>query len=196
MKNIKTVSVACAVAFAFAALWTTAATAHEWLKNGQPLTKSVNVTQKATYKWEQYGTRIEFSCTVEEKGTVGPGAAGQITSIKEVECHYLNGCQGPVTIEARKLPWNTELQTFEGGVGNHITSSQPEWRWECEFVGEQRTETCAAVPTLSVKNLSLNVEESVHGVWNTRQCSGTGLETGVEGSGVLKEENENKLSVN
>jgi hypothetical protein len=163
MKTIKMLSAACAVVFALVALTATAATAHEWRLKGAPLTKSVKFSQTATYTFKDLTIGAEFICEVEEKGTVGPGAAGQITSVKEVSCADKALCKTTPTIEAVRLPWNTELTTFEGGVGNHITSKEPEWKWKCEIVGfDILTEYCEVAPTMKVTNLAEgDVEESI-----------------------------------
>jgi hypothetical protein len=163
MKTIKTLSAVCTVVFALVALTATAASAHEWQIRRAPLTKSVKVSQTATYTFEDRDVGAQFTCELEEKGTVGPGAVGQITSIKEVSCSEIKGCQGP-TIEALYLPWNTELTTFEGGVGNHIKSPKDaEWKWKCQIIGgEKRTEYCEVAPTMKVTNLAeRGVEESI-----------------------------------
>jgi hypothetical protein len=161
MKTIKTLSAVCTVVSALVALTATAATAHEWRLSNAPLTKSVKVSQTATYTFKDKAIGAEFTCKVEEKGTVGPGAAGQITGVKEVSCSDIASCKSP-TIEALDLPWNTELTTFESGVGNHITSKEPEWKWKCELLSEKRTEFCAVAPTMKVTNLALyGVEEAI-----------------------------------
>lgn len=186
MKTIKMLSVTCTVVFALTALSASAATAHEWQMRGEGLTKSTNVTQNATLLFEDTALGAAFRCTVEEKGTIGVAGAGQIASIKQVSCASVSLCEGATTkIEALKLPWNTELVTFEGGLGNHITTSSPEWKWQCKMDGETRIETCLAAPTMTVKNVAPNVEETVSA--RTGYSCDNGGNLRAEGGGLLKQ---------
>lgn len=158
---------------------------HEWRLDSAPLTKSVKVSQTATYQFKDRAIGAEFSCKVEEKGTVGPGAAGQITSVKGVSCSDIASCKNP-SIEALDLPWNTGLTTFEGGVGNHITSKEPEWKWKCELLSEKRTEFCEVAPTMKVTNLALfGVEETISS--ETTSCFNAPAEFYTAGGGTLFE---------
>jgi hypothetical protein len=188
MKTIKTLSAALTVVFAFAALSASAATAHEWKIRGLGLTKSVPVSQTATYKFLDETNGASFICTVEEKGTVGPGAAGKITSIKELSCATSSEfCEAAPTLEALHLPWSTELVTFEGGLGNEITTKSPlpEWKWKCKSHFETWTETCGVYPTMKAKNVSLGVEETFPEKDRTG-CSNSSLFYEEKG-GILKE---------
>jgi hypothetical protein len=163
MKTIKMLSAACAVVFALTALSASAATAHEWRWEGLPLTKAEKVVEiGARYEFADAGARITFECTVEQKGTVGPGAAGQITSFKVSECRTIEGCEASQTptLEAVHLPWSTELVTFESGLGNTITTKGAEWKWTCKILGSNWTEHCTIAPTMNVTNLGFNVEEA------------------------------------
>jgi hypothetical protein len=189
MKTIRMFSVALTAACAFAALSTTAAAAHEWLQQGLPLTKNINVSGKANYKFGIGGFGyIRFSCEFEEKGTVGAGGKGEITSIKKGTCYENEACQAGAsqTVEAVHLPWHTELVTFEGGLGNKITTAEPEWKIKCKLTdGENLTETCGIYPTASLKNLSYSVEETLKDYGKTRCFSHSKFE--LEGTNVLEE---------
>jgi hypothetical protein len=195
MKTIKMLSAACAVVFAFTALSASAATAHEWLEHKViPLTKSVKVKEYgARYEFADEGARITFECTVEQKGTVGPGAAGQIASFKVSECRTLEGCeasQAP-TLEAVHLPWSTELVTFESGLGNTITTKGAEWKWTCMILGSNWTEHCTIAPTMNVTNLGFNVEEAYKNE-PVIDCFALGS-FHMKASGVLQTENDESL---
>ncbi|HEY3830422.1 MAG TPA: hypothetical protein VGL57_14610 [Solirubrobacteraceae bacterium] len=189
MKTIKMLSGACALVCALTALSASVATAHEWLQSGIPLGKSVNVTQKASYKFGIGGfSYIRFGCEFEVKGTVGVGGKGEVTSVKEVKCYENNACQAGAsqTVEAVHLPWHTELVTFEGGLGNKITTAEPEWKVKCKLAsGENLTETCEIYSTASLKNLSFSVEETLKDYSKTRCLNHSDFE--LEGGGILEE---------
>jgi len=187
MKTIKAFSAACTIVCAFAALTATAATAHEWQIRGVGLTKSVSTGQTATYTFVNTTNDAYFTCTVEEKGTASPGAAGTITSVKEVSCNTDgNFCETAPTIEARNLPWSTELVTYEGGLGNHIKTTAAEWKWQCRSHFTGWTESCAVDPTMKVKNVSTGVDETYNAnVGNS--CSNSTAAFYTEGGGILKE---------
>lgn len=191
MRTIKTLSAACTVVFAFTALSAAAATAHEWQLRSLPITKSVSVSEEANLRFTDNTTGARIACTLEEKGTIGPGAAGQIATIKVASCTSLAGCQtGTVQFEALHLPWNTELQTFEAGLGNHILS-KPEWKWQCKLSGSTWVQYCNANTNMTVKNVRPNVEETFNPSERT-SClvGGSGLST--EGGGLLKESRANE----
>jgi hypothetical protein len=187
MKTIRLLSVACTVMFALAALTATAASAHEWKLSGIGLTKNVSSTQTPTYHFADRTNSAEFDCTLEEKGTVGTGGLGQISSVKEVECKADRLCQTAPTIEAKNLPWNTELTTYEGKLVNRITSASPTWKGKCKVLGMEWTETCGVATTMFTKNIAEGVEESYKNEKEiaVTQCSNS---SGfwVEGKGVLR----------
>lgn len=189
MKTIKMFSAACTVVFALVALSASAATAHEWLQQSLRLEKNVNVTQKASYKFGIGGfSYIRFGCEFEEKGTVGTGGKGEVTSIKEVKCYENNACQAgsSQTVEALHLPWHTELVTFESGLGNKITTAEPEWKIKCKLTdGENLTETCEIYSTASLKSLEYSVEETLKDDNKTRCFNHSKFE--LEGGGLLEE---------
>jgi len=91
------------------------------------------------------GTRI--TCKGKDKGTVGPGAADEITEIAAEECKFVSGHAGsctesdPVTAKAVHLPWDTELVLPEGAgtmARDDIKTSgagTPGWSVECTVLG-------------------------------------------------------------
>ncbi len=186
MKTIKMLSVACTVVFALAALSASAATAHEWQLKGKPLSEILNTKETATYKFIDEATGASFNCTFEEKGTIGLGAEGKITSVKEESCQSNNGfCETTPTMEALKLPWSTKLVTYEGGVGNEITTKTPEWKWSCRVLLSSYTEYCAVDPMMETKNVAPNVEETA--APKRTSCLNATSAFSTEKGGLLKE---------
>jgi hypothetical protein len=188
MKTIKMLFVALTVVSALTAVSATAASAHEWKLLGMALTKSMSAKQTPTYHFADRTNSAEFDCTLEENGTAGTGGLGQITSVKEVECKRDRLCQTNPTIEAKNLPWNTELTTYEGKLVNRITSASPTWKWKCQVLGTEWTETCGVATTMFTKNIGEGVEEFYK---NEKEIAVTECSNSsgfwVEGKGVLRE---------
>lgn len=161
MKTIRTLAVLLASVVAMAAVFASAASAHEWRLAGVKLTKSVEVKSEWSIHFSDTGDGNSYECKFEEKGTVGPGAAGAITSItttgatktKTISCHRISGCSTELTIEAENLPWTTELTAVGEELRNAITAPKsPEWKVVCKGGALEGTYLCSVAHSTSVKN--------------------------------------------
>ena len=108
MKTIKAFALALTAVLALAGISATCASANEWQVNGAALTKAAAVAGESTITFGLEGRPV-YSCAISRKGTVGPGAAGEITSItspggaKVIPCTILESgweCASHVEIEA------------------------------------------------------------------------------------------------
>ncbi len=123
MKIIKTLAVYLAM-LTIGAVAAGAASAHEWKVNGKPLTKPFT-----TFSWGklefQEENGLKWKCGVHEGlGSVGPGAAGEITKLEvESPCTVINGGIYKYTTVSMKplgLPWKTTLVTAGGELRNEF----------------------------------------------------------------------------
>ncbi|HSZ70042.1 MAG TPA: hypothetical protein VK756_06750 [Solirubrobacteraceae bacterium] len=192
MKTIKTLLVALTAVLALTAVSATAASAHAWKEQGKILKAAVKFhsTQELRFS-EKSG--LELECAVVEEGTVGPGAAGEITSAKASECHSLAGCEASHSIEVEAysgLPWKTELVTLYEGLRNRITTSGAEWKIHCTVLGSNWINYCQITPNMAVKNGTSGAEEIYDGEAPYGNCVyGPGGNFNTRGSGVLKSSN-------
>ena len=127
MKKIRTLGLALVAVLAVAGIGATGATAYEWQQNGVALTKATAVTGVSTLTLETVLGSGYSCCEILRKGTVGPGAAGEFTSItspsgaKAIPCAITakgTECASQVEIEAVGLPWHTEI------TANRVTCSR------------------------------------------------------------------------
>jgi hypothetical protein len=143
------------------------AVAHSWTFNGVPLTtaKSVagtTVGMKPLFEFPQHAIYTEVGA-IEQKGTVGPGAVGEITSItssgKTVIVGEVCGTGGSKwEFEALHLPWSTELATVGGVLRDVIKSGGhgvPKWKATCKG---GISDECEYPTNTGVFNVSLGVE--------------------------------------
>lgn len=169
MKLIKLLGITSLVLLALGALTATAASAHAWENKKAPITEPHNVIGTATLSFEDKWRADKFTCKITSKATVKPGAIGEITGIasktgaKEIPCeaHESPGCS-TVTIEAKFLPWKTELATIGGELRDTIKPAgeflTPQWTVRCTGTEGKITETCEASPNTALKNYSAGVE--------------------------------------
>lgn len=129
--------VALVMSFALAA---SASATPNWQVNGANLTKATAFFGGGALKFERSsGSFGHLLCgKVEQKGMVGPGAVGEITSLGE-GAQKAFSCSGGTycshsTVEAVNLPWHTELATVNGKLSIVIKASEskaPEWALQC-----------------------------------------------------------------
>jgi hypothetical protein len=193
MKAIKMLSTACVVVSAFAALSTTAASAHEWKLHGSPLLTSKAFYESGKISFEDTTVGAELGCSVVEEGTVGAGAAGKITKITSpsganlVSCESARFCRQPASIEALHLPWSAELVELEGELRNVITTKGAEWKIQCFALGENWVNDCGVSLNMGVKNVTKGVEEFYDGKSARTSCSAWGAGSLISmGSGLIQ----------
>ena len=80
----------------------------------------------------------EVICGGTDTGTVGPGKYDRIesVSVKTSQCKAVKVCENVEEVEARDLPWQTELFETEKTVRDKITevsgSGEPGWKVKCK----------------------------------------------------------------
>jgi hypothetical protein len=158
--------------FAFAAIAAASATAApEWLVNGGMASK-VAATDSGSIEVEDTGAKTSIECNGVLVGTVGPGAAGEITLVEDLEAKDVTKAnEGNATTgwldckivtkgiceEARgalvkvfplHLPWITTLalnaNATSGFVDNISNSeSNPGYEVKCHVIGIEAGDTCS-----------------------------------------------------
>ncbi len=190
MKTIKTLLVALAAVFALTAVSATAASAHTWKQKGIALKAAVKFESTQELRFSET-TGLEIECAVVEEGAVGPGAAGEITSVKAKECHSIRGCETSHSIEVGAysgLPWKTELVTLYEGLRNQITTTGSKlWKIHCTIAGTSWTNYCEVTPNMAIDNAKTSAEEVYDGKAPHSNCFyGPGGNFNTEGGGVLE----------
>ncbi|HEY3829820.1 MAG TPA: hypothetical protein VGL57_11540 [Solirubrobacteraceae bacterium] len=175
MKKIRTLGLALVAVLAFAGISATGAIAYEWQQNGSALTKATAVTGESTLTLETIvGSR--YSCAILRKGTVGPGAAGEFTSItspsgaKAIPCtitHSGTECESQVEIEAVGLPWHTEITT----ESRNLLTASHEWKITCkDSAHEVTTNWCLLPRSTALVNVSGGVEQAYDSISEHTSC--------------------------
>lgn len=175
MKTIKTVGLTLVAVLAFAGISAAGATAYEWRQNGSALTKATAVTGESTVTFEKEDGS-HFSCAISRKGTVGPGAAGEFTSItspsgaKAIPCTILQTgyeCASQVEIEAVGLSWDTEINA----ESRNLLTASHEWKITCkDSVHEVITNWCLVPHSTALVNVSGGVEQAYDGISEHTSC--------------------------
>ncbi len=165
------------------------ASAHTWEFEGRPITGSPVAAEAYKNKVVLYVPEKsgEDTCTLTVKGTVGPGAAGTITSItgpsgeKAAPCSVVGRgetlCEGTAHWEAVNLPWATELTTINGKLKQTIKNGgkgTPGWSLKCGGIFGEQTEACGGTTnTGMVNNLPEGKVEAIfNGESPTLPCAG------------------------
>jgi hypothetical protein len=189
MKTIKMLFVALAAVLALTAISATAVSAHTWKQKGTVLKAAVKFHSTQELRFSEK-TGLEIECAVVEEGTVGPGAAGEITSVKAKECHSIRGCEASHSIEVEAysgLPWKTELVTLYEGLRNQITTTGAKWKIHCTLSGTSWTNYCEATPNMAIDNAKTSAEEVYDGEAPAGNCiNGPGGNFNTKGGGVLE----------
>ncbi len=190
MKTIKTLLVALVAVFALTAVSATAASAHTWKLKGAALKAAVKFHSTQELKFAEVKTGLELECAVVEEGTVGPGAAGEITSAKARECHSIRGCESADSMEVEAnsgLPWKTELVTLYEGLRNQITSANAKWKIHCTVSETNWTNYCEATSSMAIENAKTSAEEVYDGKAPYGNCvNGPAGNFNTRGGGVLE----------
>ncbi len=167
MKTLKTFGVALAAMLMLGAVSASVAAAYEWQLSGVPITEAKAVSWTSTVTFENEAEGYTYRCAIAHKGTVGPGAKSEITSItntsgeKAISCELLHksvDCESAVEIEAVGLPWASELSVGDSELRNTLTSHEKEWKVKCK--GSEPTNWCAVSPSMGMHNIGTGVEET------------------------------------
>ncbi len=181
MRSTKTLGAALLALLALGAMLASAASANEWRDNGGTIVQPKSVT---------YAPEVEFLiastervvCNLTTTSTVGPGAVGEITSIKSssgkspVLCEQRGNpglCEPRAEeVEAIHLPWATELTTVEGQIEDIIKSSghgTPGWKIKCTTSAfGKMTRECEIAMPMTVSNQTGGVSSSF--IQKTERC--------------------------
>ncbi|HSZ69708.1 MAG TPA: hypothetical protein VK756_05035 [Solirubrobacteraceae bacterium] len=190
MKTIKTLLVAFTAVLALVAVSSTVASAHTWKQEGKVLKSAVKFHSTQELKFSEVKTGFELECAVVEEGTVGPGAAGEITSAKARECHSIRGCESADSMEVEAysgLPWKTELVTLYEGLRNQITSTGAEWKIHCTVLESNWLNYCQATSSMAIENAKTSAEEVYDGKAPYGNCvNGPAGDFNTLGGGLLK----------
>jgi len=204
MKKIQILAALCAVcAFSMAAVAT--ASANEWLLNGAAITAktAVETTGELTLDVLVLGVlAVAIDCNGAFDGTVGPGAADEITAVLNLEkvevgkelvgtalsCEVLTsafeecGKVGELaSVWVDGLPWKTELLLNGSVIEDDITSATAGYHVVCP--GSAKKENlCNGVLSAVVTNETTDVLGTFSEATNEETCTtGTGH---VSGSGL------------
>jgi hypothetical protein len=91
---------------------------------------------------------VEVICGGTDEGTIGPGKFDRVTTVTPVNCKAGTNCEEVKKVEARNLPWQTELFETEGGkVRDAIKeggtgTGEPGWKVECKVLGITKGDEC------------------------------------------------------
>ncbi len=176
----------------------------EWRLGGVVLTEGVAASGKGKIKLTdpflgEKGVNGGAECEDTVEGSVASGDTGEITKITMSKCGALAPCESSssASLEARDLPWHTELVTTEGVTHDVLAGTghgEPEVRMKCKFLGLLLTDECKA-PTFST-----SATNGVGGVTATflagdkLSCNGRASEGILEGSQTIEATRGGKLS--
>jgi hypothetical protein len=109
--------------------------------------------------------KVSVECSGETTGSVGPGKYGRITKVETsaAQCRKIENCEEIKEIEARNLPWQTEIFSTEGKVVQKLTgtgSGEPGWKITCKVLGITESDECL---TESEKPESILLENKLTG---------------------------------
>ena len=126
-----------------------------WLKNGSPLegaARSINWGKgKMTLYVNRWSAALGVSCEDSAHGTAEVGGVGSVTKLTFSNCKaaaYSQCTGGPYSLEAKHLPWNTQLYFGSGGaVGESFVDSgagAPGITVKCHYNTLEAAEECTA----------------------------------------------------
>ncbi len=200
MKTIKSLCTVLTIAVAVTAVSATAATAHTWQNHGMEITTKRAVKAEGALRFNGKMGGI-YECSVVVKGTVGPGALGEITSLtsktseKVIPCSTIRSeyCVADETLEVEPLflPWKTELVTIGTELRNQIEGEAFAWKMYCKLDNGKRTystECRGEGPSnTAVKNVTGGVDDIFDNKTPLLSCIGYGVDgASVTGTLLLK----------
>jgi hypothetical protein len=176
--RVKTLGLAFLMLLAFGAVSAAGASAYSWKWEGAELAGPHSFTAKGTVEIEEQSSKSRYSCSFNQEGTVGPGAAGEITGKKVYTCTNINTpawCESAIELEALHLPWKTELVSVNGVVRDRIANSgagTPEWKVKCNGLHGKTENVCSgAETTTGMANASNGVYATFDEESATGSCS-------------------------
>ncbi len=142
---------------------TTASSTGKWQWN--ELTGTEAARTKGSLLLKDTGALIksEVECSGESIGFVGPTKYGRIEKIEvsPAQCRGIKKCEAVENVEARNLPWQTELYESEKGVILQALSStgagEPGWRVECKVGSNKVNDVCTQAPGTQESTLMANI---------------------------------------
>jgi hypothetical protein len=90
---------------------------------------------------------VSIECSGEGEGFVGPKNHDRITKIETspAQCVINKNCEKIEAVEARDLPWQTEVYETEGKQLDNISAAgagEPGWKVECKVLGLVEEDIC------------------------------------------------------
>jgi len=203
MKKIHVLGIMVLTMLALGVVSIASASALEWLEDGLAMTaaKASEATGEIKIRNTNgggLGLNFEILCSVTFVGSVGPGAADEVTSIKEltgasvtlaapVSCTNVANCGAPL-VSAVNLPWKTKLATV-GALFVDTIEGTPGWEFDCVTVFGLIEETCTGPVKTDLVNDA--AENDVLGEFNEAEiiangeqalCTGGNTKTGTVNS--------------
>ena len=132
-----------------------------WLEKGSPVTTGRLIEWNKgrltliDYTFGIFGT-LGVTCEDSGQGTVAPGSVGTITKVTISKCERSgeSECKGEYSLEAKNLPWHTELFSGSSGVDYSTAndgSGTPGFTLKCEVKGTRGVEDrCTGVAATHV----------------------------------------------
>ncbi|HEY3829606.1 MAG TPA: hypothetical protein VGL57_10470 [Solirubrobacteraceae bacterium] len=198
MKTVKMLSTAFTIMLATLSLTATAASAHTWLVGGSEVTsRTADESLALNMLFENVDEGYAMACSYATKGYVNAEGKGEITSIKGetgsnvISCSLDQSsleCKSMVSVEAKNLPWHTELATVSGELRNTITiGSSAAWIVKChEAGGGLRENVCSAASSADITNAIGGVEETYHESPKTKCLVDGGNALSTSGTELLR----------
>jgi len=176
MRRAKLIGLVLVVVFVISAVVSASVSALQWLIGGRPVTAATAITSSGKLLQSdlrpKIGSQVAMECEGTGRGTVGPGAKGEVTAVTATRCVFQAGLNGAceaskeVTGKAVNLPWLSLLldsSRSPSGIGDRITADNgrnPGWSVECTVAGIFKiTDTCeSATAEPEVINLATGVD--------------------------------------
>jgi hypothetical protein len=88
---------------------------------------------------ETIAGRSEVECSGETIGFIGPGKFGQTTKVEvsPAQCRPIKNCEKVEGVEARNLPWQSEISEVGGKKFSKLvsgTGGEPGWKLTCKVI--------------------------------------------------------------
>ncbi len=196
MRIIKMLGAAFVAVLALGAVAAAGASALEWLLNGKPITATTTVKLTGELLLKDDTEKVAVKCSGHDEGTVGPGAADEVTKITGLSgelnapCTVEEGslCES-ATAMAVNLPWATELVTVEGAIRDLITTANAGWAVTCETIIGPVVDTCEGMTSTAMENVTGGVLATFDAISkeNPAECSRPKAKVGlVTGTNLIK----------
>jgi hypothetical protein len=152
MKKIHVIMLSLVAVFAFSAFASSAFAADEWLANGAAISTALTANTEGELLLEDTSLGLDVNCSGKFEGTVGPGAADEITKVVDLEgknplhCSAASCEGGLATVTPVHLPWKTKVvlsgEKFLDELGPG-TGGEPGYKVSgCKILGIETTDEC------------------------------------------------------